>query len=87
MLYEPDAVLGFPLVTVGREAILELYEQMVAQDLTFVEETPLATLYFGDDLTSPRPRRATRPAPGPRSYDDSPTGRGPKSWIRPDFRG
>lgn len=56
-LYEPDAVVAFPpgQMTVGREAIRALYEQMLAQDLHFKLEEPLPTLYLGDlALTSTR---------------------------------
>ena len=49
-LYEPDAVVGFPpgQVTVGREAIRALYEQMLATKPVFTLEAPLPTLRHGD---------------------------------------
>jgi uncharacterized protein (TIGR02246 family) len=49
-LYEPDAVIAFPpgRLTQGREAIVELYRQMVAQKPQFSYEEPLTTLISGD---------------------------------------
>jgi uncharacterized protein (TIGR02246 family) len=49
-LYEPDAVIAFPpgRLTVGHEAILALYEQMVAGQPRFEYEEPLTTLISGD---------------------------------------
>jgi uncharacterized protein (TIGR02246 family) len=58
-LYEPDAVLGFPpgQVTVGREAIKALFEQMLAERPHFEPEDPLPTLRHGDlALTATRPK-------------------------------
>jgi ketosteroid isomerase-like protein len=58
-LYEPDAVVAFPPghTTDGHEAIRALYEQMLAQEIEFKPEPPLATLYHGDlALTSTRAR-------------------------------
>ncbi|MGZ6545124.1 MAG: YybH family protein, partial [Actinomycetota bacterium] len=58
-LYESDAVLAFPpgQMTVGREAIRAVYEQMVAQNLHFEPEEPLPTLRIDDlALTSTRVR-------------------------------
>ncbi len=57
-LYEPDAVLGFPVgeVTVGREAIRAVYEKLVANRPHFEREESLPTLRSGDlALTSTRP--------------------------------
>ena len=49
-LYEPDAVIAFPpgRLTQGRDAILELYHQMVAHKPHFEYEEPLTTLISGD---------------------------------------
>lgn len=49
-LYEPDAVLAYPpgRTTVGREAIFEVYRQMVGLGLHFEQEEPLPTLHQGD---------------------------------------
>jgi uncharacterized protein (TIGR02246 family) len=49
-LYEPDAVIAFPpgQLTVGHDAILALYEQMVASKPKFSYEEPLTTLINGD---------------------------------------
>lgn len=58
-LYEPDAVLAFPPghVTVGREAIRSVYEQMLATVRHFEPEEALPTLRSGDlALTSTRRR-------------------------------
>jgi ketosteroid isomerase-like protein len=50
LLYEPDAVMGFPpgQETVGREAIREVLQQMVDHAPGFRMETPLPTLRCGD---------------------------------------
>jgi uncharacterized protein (TIGR02246 family) len=58
-LYEPDAVVAFPPghMTVGREAIRRLYEQMLAKVPRFEPEEPLPTLRNGDlAMTSTRRR-------------------------------
>jgi uncharacterized protein (TIGR02246 family) len=49
-LYEPDAVIAFPpgQVTVGHDAILALYEQMLSSKPRFEYEEPLTTLISGD---------------------------------------
>ena len=49
-LYEPDAVIAFPPgeLTQGRDAIVALYEAMVAQKPHFEYEEPLTTLISGD---------------------------------------
>jgi uncharacterized protein (TIGR02246 family) len=49
-LYEPDAIIAFPAgkLTVGRDAILALYEQMLADKPHFEYEEPLTTLISGD---------------------------------------
>ena len=57
-LYEPDAVLAFPpgSVTIGRDAIRTVFEQMLAQPPRFQVEEPLPTVRNGDlALTSTRP--------------------------------
>ncbi|WP_236792459.1 nuclear transport factor 2 family protein [Amycolatopsis sp. GM8] len=61
-LYAPDAVLAFPpgSTTVGREAILAVFERMLEQPPRFEEEEPLPTLRYGDlALTSTRPADGT----------------------------
>jgi uncharacterized protein (TIGR02246 family) len=58
-LYEEDAVMGFSpgRTTVGREAIREVLEQMLAQVSHFEPEEPLPTLRSGDlALTSTTPK-------------------------------
>ncbi|WP_210716716.1 YybH family protein [Amycolatopsis acididurans] len=57
-LYEPDAVLAFPpgSQTVGRAAILAVFEQMLAQAPRFQVEEPMPTIRHGDlALTSTVP--------------------------------
>ncbi|MFI0481296.1 YybH family protein [Actinomadura sp. 9N215] len=58
-LYEPDAVLAYPpgSQTVGRDAIRELWERVLAARPRFQPEEPLPTLVSGDlALTSTPPR-------------------------------
>ena len=49
-LYEPEAVMAYPPggVTVGRDAIRALWEQVLAKAPTFAPEEPLPTLVSGD---------------------------------------
>ena len=57
-LYEEEAVMAYPpgQVTVGREAIRELWEQILAKRPEFKPEPPLPTLTSGDiALTSTPP--------------------------------
>jgi uncharacterized protein (TIGR02246 family) len=61
-LYEEDAVLAYPpgSVTVGREAIRGLFEQMLADPPEFAVEPPLPTVGNGDlALTSTIPADGT----------------------------
>ena len=54
-LYEPEAVMAYPPgeVTVGRDAIRALWEQVLAKAPAFEPEEPLPTLVSGDTaLTS-----------------------------------
>ncbi|HEY7137548.1 MAG TPA: nuclear transport factor 2 family protein [Acidimicrobiia bacterium] len=58
-LYEPDAVLAYPLgeLTVGRGAIRELFEKMLASRPHFEPEPSLPTARTGDlALTSTPPK-------------------------------
>ena len=58
-LYEPDAVMAYPAgsQTVGREAIRELWEKVLAHAPHFEPESPLPTLISGDiALTSTPPK-------------------------------
>ena len=58
-LYEQDAVMAYPpgQLTVGREAIRELWEKVLASAPHFEPEPPLPTLRSGDlALTSTPPR-------------------------------
>lgn len=57
-LYEEEAVMAYPpgQMTVGREAIRELWEQILAKRPQFTPEPPLPTLMSGDiALTSTPP--------------------------------
>jgi len=49
-LYEPEAVMAYPPggVTVGRDAISALWEQVLAKAPAFEPEEPLPTLVSGD---------------------------------------
>jgi ketosteroid isomerase-like protein len=61
-LYEPEAVMAYPPgeVTVGRDAILALWEQVLSNAPTFEPEPPLSTLVSGDiALTSTIARDGT----------------------------
>ncbi|MEV4108436.1 nuclear transport factor 2 family protein [Nonomuraea sp. NPDC049695] len=61
-LYAEDAVLAYPpgSQTVGREAIRELWEKVLAGRPHFEPEEPLPTLVFGDiALTSTPPKDGT----------------------------
>jgi uncharacterized protein (TIGR02246 family) len=58
LLYEEDAVMAYPPggVTVGRDAIRELFEQFLAKAPRFTPEPPLPTLISGElALTSTPP--------------------------------
>ena len=58
-LYEEDAVMAYPPgeLTVGRAAIRELWEKVLANAPHFDPESPLPTLVSGDTaLTSTPPR-------------------------------
>ena len=58
-LYEEQAVMAYPpgSQTVGREAILELWEKILANAPRFEQEPPLPTLISGDiALTSTPPK-------------------------------
>jgi ketosteroid isomerase-like protein len=58
-LYEEKAVMAYPpgLLTVGRDAIRELWEKLLARPARFEPETPLPTLVSGDiALTSTPPK-------------------------------
>jgi uncharacterized protein (TIGR02246 family) len=87
-LYEPDAVVAFPpgQMTVGRDAIKALYDQMLAAKPHFRLETPLTTLVTGDLALTATPAldEAGARAQVVRRQPDG-------TWLRvldrPDFRG
>jgi ketosteroid isomerase-like protein len=87
-LYTPDAVVAFPpgQMTVGREAIRALYEEMLAARPVFQLETPLPTLRLGEVALTATP---ARDAAGARAQVVMRQADG--SWLRvldrPDFRG
>ena len=58
-LYEPDAVMAFPPGerTVGREAIRELWERVLAQAPRFELEDPMPTLVSGDIALTSTPAK------------------------------
>ena len=61
-LYEPEAVMAYPPgeVTLGRDAILALWQQVLANAPTFALEPPLPTLVSGEiALTSTIARDGT----------------------------
>ncbi|MHA6764066.1 YybH family protein [Streptacidiphilus sp. PAMC 29251] len=61
-LYEEDAVMAYPTgsQTVGREAIRELWEEVLSHAPHFEPEQPLPTLLCGDlALTSTPPKDGT----------------------------
>ncbi len=58
-LYEPDAVMAYPpgQLTIGREAIRDLWQSVLTHRPHFTPEPPLPTLIRGDiALTSTPPR-------------------------------
>ena len=87
-LYEPDAVVAFPLgkQTVGRDAIRALYEQMLSAKPRFRLETPLPTIHVGEIALTATPAldEAGARAQVVRRQPDG-------TWLRvldrPDFRG
>jgi len=87
-LYEPTAVVAYPpgSVTVGREAIRALYEQMLSAMSHFTQEASLPTLRNGDlALTATKASdEAGARAQVVRRQSDG-------TWLRildrPDFRG
>ena len=61
-LYEPEAVMAYPPgeITMGRDAIRALWEEILANAPTFKPEPPLPTLVSGDiALTSTISRDGT----------------------------
>ena len=49
-LYEADAVMAYPPgeLTVGRDAIRAVYQELLDKNITFRQEQPLTTLRIGD---------------------------------------
>ncbi|MEU3465850.1 nuclear transport factor 2 family protein [Streptomyces sp. NPDC006733] len=78
-LYEPDAVLGFPLgsETVGREAIRGVIEQLIEHAPRFTLEEPLPTLINGDLALT-----ATRSADGTGGRAQVARRQPDGSWLR-----
>jgi len=88
-LYEPDAVLAFPpgQMTVGRDAIRGVYERMLTQDLTFKQERPLPTLYFGDELALTATPASDEAGARAQVVHRQPDGTWMRILDRPDFSG
>lgn len=87
-LYEPDAVVAFPpgQMTVGRDAIRALYEQMLAASPRFRLETPLPTLHLGDLALTATPALDEAGARA-QVVRRQPDGTWLRALDRPDFRG
>jgi len=87
-LYEPEAVMAFPPggMTIGRDAIRKLFEQMLASRPTFKPEAPLPTVQVGDlalTTTQARDEAGARAQVARRQPD----GKWLRVLDRPDFRG
>jgi uncharacterized protein (TIGR02246 family) len=87
-LYEPDAVVAFPpgQMTVGRAAIVALYERMLEGKPQFKLETPLPTLRLGDIALTATPARDEAGARA-QLVRRQPDGNWLRVLDRPDFRG
>ena len=87
-LYEPDAVVAFPpgSVTVGRDAIRALYEQMLAEAPEFTPEEPLQTVRSGD-LALTATRAADAAGARAQVARRQPDGTWLRVLDRPDFTG
>jgi ketosteroid isomerase-like protein len=87
-LYEPDAVVAFPpgKMTVGRAAILALYQGMLSARPQFKMETPLPTLRLGDIALTATPARDEAGARA-QVVRRQPDGTWLRVLDRPDFRG
>lgn len=87
-LYEPDAVVAYPpgKMTVGRAAILELYQGMLSAGPRFKLETPLPTLRLGDIALTATPARDEAGARA-QLVRRQPDGTWLRVLDRPDFRG
>ncbi|ATD72620.1 MULTISPECIES: YybH family protein [Gordonia] len=87
-LYHEDAVMAFPpgRVTRGRAAIRDLWASVLEHRPTFVPESPLPTLAFGDDLAL----TSTPPRNGAGARAQVVTRRPDGSWVRiidqPEFQ-
>ena len=85
-LYEPDAVIAFPPgeLTVGHDAIRELYTGMLAAQPHFEYEEPLTTLISGDLALTATP---AQDAAGVRAQvvRRQPDGSWKRVLDRPDF--
>jgi uncharacterized protein (TIGR02246 family) len=79
LLYEEDAVMAYPpgSVTVGRNAIRDLFEKFLAQAPRFTPEPPLPTLISGElalTSTPPHDGAGARAQVARRQADDT--------WLR-----
>jgi uncharacterized protein (TIGR02246 family) len=86
-LYEEEAVMAYPpgRSTVGRAAIRELWEKVLAQAPHFAAETPLPTLISGDIALT-----ATPPKDGSGARAQVVRRQADGTWLRlidqPEFR-
>ena len=87
-LYEADAVMAYPpgRMTVGRRAIRELFEKMVAARPHFELEEPLPTLLLGDVALTATPAKDEAGARA-QVVRRQPDGTWLRMLDRPDFRG
>ncbi len=87
-LYEPAAVLALPpgQMTVGREAIRAVFEQLLAQNPDFRPEEPLPTLRIGD-LAFLSTRASDEAGAHAQVARRQPDGTWLRILDRPDFRG
>ncbi|MFE3293094.1 YybH family protein [Rhodococcus sp. NPDC059234] len=78
-LYEEDAVMAYPpgSRTVGREAIRQLWEKVIANAPTMVPEPPLPTLISGDLALT-----ATPPSDGAGARAQVARRQADGSWLR-----
>ena len=86
-LYAPDAMMAFPpgRITAGREAIREVYAQMIAKGIRFQAEEPLPTMQLGDIALTASPARDEAGARAQVAQRE-PDGGWVRVLDRPDFR-
>lgn len=87
-LYEPDAVMAFPpgQMTVGRDAIQKVCEQMLAAQSHFSFEASLPTVRLGD-IALTATTASDEAGARAQVVRRQPDGRWLRVLDRPDFRG